>query len=297
MDKIIRCITKDGSIMASAIDSSDIVNTAQIIHKTTPVATAALGRLLTASSLMGTMLKQKNASITLNIKAGGPLGAVVAVSDSKGNCRGYVDNTNCETTYYDNGKLNVAEAVGKNGVLNVLRDYGSGSPYIGQVEIISGEIAEDITNYYATSEQIPTVCALGVLLDKENGDVLLAGGLLIQLLPGADEKIAAKLEENASKLEPVTTMLAKGISIEDMCKKALDGFEMEILDEYPIDYVCTCSKDRVLRSLSTLTNDDLKTLPDEDGNTEVNCNFCNKNYNITTEDIEMIISQRENTAE
>lgn len=291
MDRIIRSITKNGSITVAAIDSSDIVNTAQVLHKTSPVATAALGRMLTASSLMGTMLKQKDASLTLSIKADGTLGSIVTIADSKGNCRGYVDNPNCETTYYNNGKLNVASAVGK-GTLNVLRDYGTGSPYIGQVELVSGEIAEDITSYYATSEQIPTVCALGVLVEKGTGALLLAGGLLIQLLPGADEEDIKRLEANIAALDPVTTMLAKGISIEEMCKRVLEGFEMEILDEYPIHYVCSCSKNRVLRSLATLTNNDLRTLPDEKGNTEVHCNFCNKTYQITLEDIETIIESR-----
>ena len=165
MNKIMRCITTDGSIMAAAIDSSDIVHIAQRIHKTSPVATAALGRLLTASSIMGTMLKQKNATVTLKVNGGGPLGTLVAISDSKGNCRGNVTNPEVNLPLKDNGKLDVGGAVGKDGLLLVIRDYGEGEPYMGQIELVSGEIAEDITNYFATSEQIPTVCALGVLLD------------------------------------------------------------------------------------------------------------------------------------
>ena len=185
MDKIIRCITSDGAIMASAIDASDIVFTAKKLHKLSRSATAALGRLLCATSMMGNMLKQKDAFINLRVLGDGEMGAVVAVGDSRGNVRGYVENPDCPTEYYRSGKINVSQAVGKNGMLSVMRDYGTGDPYIGQVELVSGEIAEDVTNYYATSEQIPTVCALGVLIDKENGEVLLAGGLLIQLLPGA----------------------------------------------------------------------------------------------------------------
>lgn len=226
MDKIIRCITSDGAIMAAAIDASDIVFTAKKLHHLSRSATAALGRLLCATSIMGSMLKQKDATINLRIMGDGELGPVITVGDSSGNVRGYVGNSDCPTEYYPNGKINVAKAVGKNGVLNVMRDYGTGEPYIGQIELVSGEIAEDITSYYATSEQIPTVCALGVLIDKEDGEVLLAGGLLIQLLPGAFDDTIEKLEKNIEKLEPVTTMLAKGMSILDICKTALDGFEV-----------------------------------------------------------------------
>ena len=201
MDKIIRCITSDGAVMASAIDASDIVFKAQKIHGLSRSATAALGRLLCATTMMGAMLKQKDASINLRVSGDGELGPVIAVADSKGNVRGYVGNANCPTEYYNNGKINVSKAVGKNGVLNVMRDYGSGDPYIGQVELVSGEIAEDITNYFATSEQIPTVCALGVLINKEDGEVMLAGGLLIQLLPGAFEDTIEKLEKNLPKIQ------------------------------------------------------------------------------------------------
>ena len=265
MDKIIRCITSDGAIMAAAIDASDIVFTAKKLHHLSRSATAALGRLLCATSIMGAMLKQKDATINLRIMGDGELGPVIAVGDSKGNVKGYVGDSNCSTEYYSNGKINVAKAVGKNGVLNVMRDYGTGEPYIGQVELVSGEIAEDITNYYATSEQIPTVCALGVLIDKEDGEVLLAGGLLIQLLPGAFDDTIDKLEKNIEKLEPVTTMLAKGMSILDICKTALEGFEVEVLDENPVHYVCGCSKEKLSRYFCTMSDDDIRSLPDETG--------------------------------
>ena len=177
-DRIIRCITSDSAVVISAAETSDIVFKASRIHRTSPVASAALGRLLTAASIMGAQLKQENASVTLRINSeNSELGAVIAVSDSKGNVRGYVQNPLCKTEYYENGKINVGKAVGKNGVLNVMRDYGMGDPYIGMVPLVSGEVAEDITNYYATSEQIPTVCALGVLLDKESHEVMLSGHL------------------------------------------------------------------------------------------------------------------------
>jgi len=285
MDRILRCITSDGSIMAAAIDSTNIVYTAQHIHNTGAVATAALGRLLTGASVMGSMLKEENATVTLKINGGGPLGTIVAIADSHGNCRGYVDNANVDLPLKTNGKLDVGSAVGKNGLLGVIRDFGKGNPYIGHVELISGEIAEDITNYYATSEQVPTVCALGVLVDKNDHKVLLAGGLLIQVLPGADDTAIAKLEKNAATLEPITTMLAKGMSMEEICKKALTGFDMEILDEFKIGYVCNCSKERVERAISTLKPDEILTLADEKGYMEATCQYCDRSYQLTKQEL------------
>nr|MBQ4171313.1 Hsp33 family molecular chaperone HslO [Ruminococcus sp.] len=292
MDKIIRCITSDGAIMASAIDASDIVFTAKKLHNLSRSATAALGRLLCATSMMGNMLKQKNAFINLRVLGDGEMGAVVAVGDSRGNVRGYVENPDCPTEYYNSGKINVAKAVGKNGTLSVMRDYGTGAPYIGQVELCSGEIAEDITNYFATSEQIPTVCALGVLINKEDGEVLLAGGLLIQLLPGAYDEAIDRLEENVKNLEPVTTMLAKGMSILDICKTALQGFEVEVLDENPVNYVCSCSREKLERYFMTMSDEEIRTLPDESGKTEAVCQFCNKRYAFTRDDLERLIAEK-----
>lgn len=292
MDKIIRCITSDGAIMASAIDASDIVYTAQKCHHLSRSATAALGRLLCAASMMGASLKQKDAIVNLRVMGDGELGPVIAVSDSKGNIKGYVGNSDCPTEYYNNGKINVAKAVGKNGVLNVMRDYGTGEPYIGQVELVSGEIAEDITSYYATSEQLPTVTALGVLLDKESGSVMLSGGLLIQLLPGADDSTIDRLEKNIEKLEPITTMLAKDMSILDICKTALEGFEVEVLDEMPVKYYCGCSKEKLERHFCTMSDEDIRSLADEKGFASAVCHFCNKKYVFTKSDLEKIISEK-----
>ena len=292
MDKIIRCITSDGAVMATAVDASDIVFTAKKLHNLSRSATAALGRLLCAASVMGNMLKQDGAFLNLRVLGDGELGAVVAVGDSRGNVRGYVENPDCPTEYYPNGKINVAKAVGANGTLSVLRDYGSGDPYIGQVELTSGEIAEDIAGYYATSEQIPTVCALGVLINKDDGEVMLAGGLLIQLLPGAYDETIDRLEQNVARLEPVTTMLAKGMSILDICKTALDGFKVEVLDEYPVNYVCGCSREKLERYFMTMSDEELRTLPDETGKTEAVCQFCNKRYVFTAEDLERLIREK-----
>ena len=291
MDKIIRTITSDGAVMAVAIDSSDLVYTAQQLHHTSPVATAALGRLLTGASIMGTLLKKEDAALTLKINGGGPLGSVVAIADGKGNVRGYVDHPEVDLPLAPNGKLAVGEAVGRNGRLSVVRDLGEGEPYVGQVEITSGEIAEDIAGYYATSEQIPTVCALGVLVNRETGKTMLAGGLLIQLLPGADEATISKLEKNVASLEPVTTMLAKGMDAHALCLRALEGFEVEVLDSYPVSYVCTCSKERVKNALSTLPPEEVEHLADENGVMEAHCQYCNHSYTFTKEELQQLADQ------
>lgn len=292
MDKIIRCITSDGSIMASAISSTNIVATAQQVHRLSPVATAALGRLLTGASLMGAQLKQRRAALTVRIKGDGPLGVMVASATSDGNVRGFVGNPNCETEYYENGHINVGKAVGSNGTLYVVRDYGTGEPYTGVIELVSGEIAEDITSYYANSEQIPTVCALGVLLDKQDGALLLAGGILIQLLPGATQDICDKLEANIKKLESVTTMMAKGMAPLDMCRAALEGFELEVLDEMPVHYYCTCSRQRVEQSFASIPDDQLRGMINSTGNVEAVCHYCNKKYLFTAKEIEDFIKER-----
>lgn len=292
-DRIIRCITPDGGVMACAADTTDIVYTGAKLHMTSPAATAALGRLLTAAAIMGAQLKQDDASITLRIKGDeSETGAVIAVSDSKGNVKGYLQEPDCPTEYYSNGKINVSKAVGRTGILNVMKDFGAGEPYVGQVPLVSGEIAEDITSYYATSEQIPTACALGVLLDKEDHQVLLAGGLLVQLLPGADDETVDKLEKNIAELEPMTTMLAKGMSIEDICRTALKGFDMEVLDETPVRYACSCSREKIIDAFSTLSDDEIRSLADEKSYAEAICDFCKKKHRFSKLQLEQIIKAR-----
>lgn len=289
-DKIIRCITSDGTIMATAIDSGNIVHTAQCVHHTSPVATAALGRLLTASSMMGAMLKKQDATVSLKINGGGPLGSVCAYADSTGNCRGFVEHPEVDLPLKPNGKLDVGGAVGTNGLVHVMRDFGDGTtPYTGSTEIITGEIAEDITAYYARSEQIPTVCALGVLLDKEDHKVLLAGGLLIQALPTATDAELDKLEQNIAKLESVTTMLAKGMDILSICKKALDGFEVEVLDSFDVAYTCSCSRERLAQSLCTLKPEEIRKLADEKtGYMEATCQYCGKKFRFSQQELDLI---------
>ena len=291
MDKIIRCITSDGAVMVSAIDSTDIAYKASVIHRTSPVASAALGRLLSAASMMGAQLKSTKSTVNIRFEGDGELGAFMAVADSCGNVKGFVTNPDCPTTHYDNGKLNVAVAVGR-GIISVMKDFGEGEPYIGKIPIVSGEIAEDITNYYATSEQIPTVCALGVLIDKESEQVLLSGGLLIQLLPGADDSTIDKIEVNVSKLDSVTTMLAKGMSALDMCHAALDGFEVEVLDEFEVKYVCGCSKEKIHNPIAAMPEEEIQAMIDENHGAEANCRFCNKRYVFTEQELEKIIVKK-----
>lgn len=291
MDRMIRCITSDGSLMAAAVDTTNIVAIAQELHHTSAVSTAALGRMLSAASIMGAMLKQENASVTMKINGGGPLGSVVAIADSRGNVRGYVEHPEVELPLKPNGKLDVGGGVGRDGLLMVIRDFGEGEPYVGQVRIATGEIAEDITAYYAVSEQIPTVCALGVLVDKEEHQAMLSGGLLIQVLPGAAPEAIDRLEENIHTLEPMTTMLAKGMSMEEICQKALAGFEMEILDEFQVKYVCTCSRDKVVQALSTMRREDIVSLADETGYAEASCQYCAKKYRFSVEELEEIARQ------
>ena len=220
MGKLVRMISSDGTLTVMAADTTDIVERAQAIHSTTNVTTAALGRLLTAASFMGAVLKGENDSVTLRLNGDGPAGSVIAASDSSANVRGYISDASVTLPLNDKGKLDVSGAVGTNGTLTVMKDLGLKEPYIGQVPIVSGEIAEDITNYYAVSEQTPTVCALGVLVSKENSDVLTAGGFIIQLLPTAEDDTIDRVEKCLEKIEPVTTMLLKGLTPEEICRTA-----------------------------------------------------------------------------
>ncbi len=280
--------------MVSAIDSTDIVYTAKALHNTSNSATAAFGRLLTGASLMGAQLKQKDAALSIKVQGGGEIGVVFASADSSGNVRGYVGKPDCKTEHYENGKINVAACVGSEGFLTVTRDYGTGEPYTGQVELKSGEIAEDIASYFAVSEQIPTVCVLGVLVDKESGEVLLAGGLLAQLLPGAFDEDIDLLEKNAYALEPVTTMLAKGMTPLDMCHKLLDGFEVEVLDEIPVKYSCPCSKEGLENVIAGFSDEEIRDLYSELGYAEAKCYFCNRKYVFTKEELEKMIADKKN---
>ncbi len=289
MDRIIRCITTSGSLMAAAIDTSNTCAVAQEIHKLSATTAAVLGRTLSGTALMGSMLKQDKASVTVKINGGGPVGNVVAISDSHGNVRGYVDRPLIELPLRPDGKLDVGGAVGCDGRLGVIRDYGTGEPYIGQVELVSGEIAEDFTSYYAVSEQIPTACALGVLTEKGSSQVLLAGGFLIQVMPGALESEISTLEKNLADIDSMTTMLAKGLTLEEIVNTALAGIEWEKLDETSVHYACTCNREKYAAALITLGKEELKNLPYIDGRVEAVCPYCEKRYYFSKEDIEHLI--------
>ncbi len=289
MDRIIRCITTSGSLMAAAIDTSNTCAVAQEIHKLSATTAAVLGRTLSGTALMGSMLKQDKASVTVKINGGGPVGNVVAISDSHGNVRGYVDRPLIELPLRPDGKLDVGGAVGCDGRLGVIRDYGTGEPYIGQVELVSGEIAEDFTSYYAVSEQIPTACALGVLTEKGSSQVLLAGGFLIQVMPGALESEISTLEKNLADIDSMTTMLAKGLTLEEIVNTALAGIEWEKLDETSVHYACTCNREKYAAAMITLGKEELKNLPYIDGKVEAVCPYCEKRYYFSKEDIEHLI--------
>lgn len=288
MGKIVRYITEDGSAFVIAADTTDVVSKAEQIHKTSAVNTAALGRLMTAASMMGDMLKGKDDSITLRINGGGPAGSIIAVSDSGGNVRGYVQNPVVEIPLNSAGKLDVKGTVGTDGFLYVLKDLGMNEPYVGQTEIVSGEIAEDITNYYASSEQTPSVCALGVLVNPDL-TVAAAGGFLIQLLPGCPDEIIDKIEYSVSDIEPVTTMLSKGMTADDIAKRALKNIKIEKLDENEIEYRCNCSRERVAAALVSTGRESLEEMADSGENTTVECHFCDKVYTFTPDDIRKLI--------
>lgn len=283
MSELVRMISADGTLTVIAAETTDIVKKTKRIHRTSPIATVALGRLITAASMMGAVLKGKDDSITLRLNGGGPAGSLIAVSDSSGNVRGYVSNPAVEDMFNDKGRLDIAGAVGKEGTLTVMKDLGLKEPYIGQIPILSGEIAEDITSYFAISEQLPSVCALGVAL-KPSSAVNVAGGFIIQLLPTAMDDTIDKVEECIKGLEPITQMLANGMTPEEICRHVLSKFELEVLDNSTPEYKCNCSKERVSKALLTLGKDELLDMAN-DPETEVSCHFCEKKYRFTSDEI------------
>ncbi len=292
MGKLIRCITSDGLVMATALDSTDIVARAEELHKTSAVVTAALGRLLTATSLMGNALKGEDSTITVKIDGNGPSGAVIAVADSRGDVRGYAVNPVVEIPLKENGKLDVSGAVGKDGTLYVIKDLGMKEPYNGFVPIATGEIAEDIATYYAVSEQIPTVCALGVLVNPDL-TVRVAGGYIIQLLPAAYgyDEVIDKLEANIKVMKPITTLLDEGKDILEIVKIALNGFEVEVLEEQTATYKCNCSRERFESALKSLNREELEAMADEMEKAETVCQFCGSVYTFTSSEIRSFLKK------
>ena len=290
MGKIVRTISKDASVVCSAIDGTDIVSEIERIHKTSAVVTAALGRLALGTSLIGFGLKDKDDSVTVKIKGSGPIGSMTAVSDSFGNVKAYSDANIVELPLRSDGKLDVGSAVGKNGTLTVIKDLGLKEPYVGQVELVSGEIAEDITNYFAISEQIPTVCSLGVLVNPDLS-VKNAGGFILQLLPFAPDECIDIIEKNIASMPSITNMMEMGNTAEDIALKALEGLNPNILDSFEVAYRCDCSRERTKRILMSLSKSDVKSLA-EDEITEVKCYFCDKVYHFTKDEMLEILNQK-----
>ena len=280
--KILRAMTKDGSARIHVINSTDIVNRAIEIHKTSATAGAAIGRLLTVTSIMGSMLGDRDDSVTVTFRGDGPAGILTAVSDYEGNVRGYIENPSADLPLNERGKLDVGGIIGA-GVLQVIRDMGGEEPYIGVTELVSGEIGEDIAAYYAGSEQIPTMCAVGVLIDRDLS-CLGAGCVFIQMLPFYDDGVAARLEENAGKLSRISSMFAEGMTCEEILAIALAGVEYDIFDEIPVEYRCTCSHERTARALFSLGRDEVEKIFAEQAaegkpeTIELGCRFCGKKY-------------------
>ena len=291
MDILKRGTSTDGYIRVFACITTDIVNRAQEIHHTYPVATAALGRTLTAGVLMSAAgLKNEEDSMTIQIKGDGPLSFIVAVADSNSNVRGYVSNPYVDRPLNDKGKLDVGGAIGK-GYLSVIKDLGLKEPYIGQVPLVSGEIAEDITMYFAQSEQIPTATGLGVLVDTDNR-AIAAGGFLLQLMPGADDETAKKLEKILNDIPPVTTMISEGATCEDIIFKITDGIDMLVENkEINPKYECRCSKERMEQALISIGEEELKGIIEEQGSAELTCQFCDNKYKFSKQELTELLKQ------
>lgn len=289
-DEIVRAITGDGFVKAAAITGWDIVERARNIHKLLPTATAALGRTLMGASLMGDMLKEEQGSLTLQIKGGGPLGTILAVSDCEGNVRGYVQNPQVELMEQRPGKLDVGRAVGTDGTLTVIKDIGLKEPYVGSIGLFSGEIADDLAMYFVESEQIPTACALGVLVGLDQS-VTAAGGYIIQLLPGASDDLISKIEAGVHSLGPVSSALAGGLDGEGLLRSVLQDFSLEILEKHPVEYRCYCSRERVSRALISMGRADLTDLIQEQGQAELTCQFCDQIYHFSKEELEQLLAE------
>ena len=288
-DYIVRAMTADGFVKAMAIASTNLVERARNIHKTTPTATAALGRVLTAASMMGNLQKVENGALTLQVKGNGPLGTILATSDAVGNVRGYVHNPSITLLEKYAGKLDVGAAVGTDGMLTVIRDLQMKEPYIGSVALVSGEIADDVTAYFAQSEQTPTACALGVLVDTDQS-VKVAGGYLIQLLPGAPEEVISRLEQGIAKAGGVTPMLSDGLTPEDILRRVMADFELEFLETTEVCYKCYCSRERVASTLITVGKKDLQEMIDEGKPITIECQFCDTKYQFTPDELRELLA-------
>lgn len=291
-DCMVRATAADKQIRAFAVTSRNLVEYARSAHNTSPVATAALGRLLTAGTMMGSMMKDGSDLLTIKIECDGPIGGLLVTANNKGSVKGYVNNPNVLIPANSKGKLDVAGALDL-GVLSVIKDIGMKEPYVGQTILVSGEIAEDLTYYFATSEQTPSSVALGVLMSKEN-TVKQAGGFIIQLLPFADEETISALEASLARVTSVTNLLEQGMTPEDLLNYVLGDLGVEITDEMPVQFECNCSKQRVERALASIATRDLEEMIADNKPVEVNCHFCNTNYTFSVEELQEMVNQRRN---
>ena len=287
-DYLVRGMTMDGSVKVVAIRSTEMVRTGATIHNTTPNATAAFGRALTAASMMGNMQKVENGSMTLQIKGGGPIGSIVCVADPIGNVRGYVYEPNVPLVEKYPGKLDVGATVGTDGTLTIIRDLQMKEPYVGSVPLVSGEIGDDVTAYFAQSEQTPTACALGVLVDRDQS-VKVAGGYLIQLLPGASDEVIDKLEAGIQRAGAVTAMLEQGMTPEDILGQVCGELGVVFMETTPVSYKCYCSRERVTSALISLGRKELTEIMQENKPFPVGCQFCSEEYLFTPEDIKELL--------
>ena len=289
-DYMIRATAANHQVRAFAATTKELVEYAKNAHKMSPVATAALGRLLTAGTMMGPMMKGKDDLLTLKIEGDGPIGGLTVTADSKGNVKGYAFHPEVMLPPSPQGKLDVGGAVGI-GVLSVIRDIGLKEPYVGQTILISSEIAEDLTYYYATSEQIPSTVALGVLMNKDN-TVRQAGGFIIQLMPNTDEEVIDALEKKIQEIKPITTLLDEGMTPEMILEYVLGDLGLEVMEKMPVQFECNCSKERVEKAIASIKSEDIQEMIDDKKPIEVNCHFCNTNYVFETGELQSMLDKR-----
>ena len=287
-DYIVNAITSNGAIRVVAADTTQLCNRAQEIHKMSPTAAAALGRTLTAAAIMGSMLKSSEDSLTVQLNGGGPIGKVVAVSDGNANVKGYVGNPLVDLPLNEKGKLDVGGAIGRDGMLGIIRDLGLKEPYVGQVPLVNGEVAEDLTQYYATSEQLPTAVALGVLVDVDYS-IKAAGGFILQVLPGAYDEDIDNVEKTVAAISSVTEMLDNGKKPEDIVEQLLKDYEIEYFENVPAQYQCDCPRDRTDRALISIGKEELEKIISEDGKAQITCHFCDNVYEYNKEELEKLL--------
>ncbi|HIT29833.1 MAG TPA: Hsp33 family molecular chaperone HslO [Candidatus Scatomorpha stercoravium] len=283
MDQIVRAVSADGFVKISAITARDMVERARVIHDLSPTACAALGRTLCGASMLGELMKEADASLTIRVNGGGPAGSVIAVSDSEGNARGYVQNPQADLPTRADGKLDVGGLVGRDGMLTVSRDIGLKEPYVGSVELVSGEIAEDLAQYMVESEQIPSAVGLGVLIDTDKS-VKAAGGFIVQLMPGAPENLIEKLETNILFMDQLTTVLSED-GVDAVISQVLFSLDPREAERHGVEYRCTCSRERVAEALRSVGEAELRSMAAEGRDAEVSCQFCDKVYRFTPEDL------------